>query len=66
MDGNFCDNVMLCKTPLLNTSAFWSIVMQEAAVMGALLQYQALKQVMLDIIYHAPSTTTKPIMTSVW
>ena len=66
MDGNFHDNVMLHKTPSLNTSAFWSIITQEAAVMGALLQYQALKQVMLDTIHHAPSTTTKPIMTPVW
>ena len=39
MDGNFHDNMMLCKTPSLNTSAFWSIIMQEAAVIGALLQY---------------------------
>ena len=39
IDGNFYDNVMLCKTPSLNTSAFQSIVTQEAAVIGALLQY---------------------------
>ena len=65
MDGNFHNNIMLYKTLSLNTSAFWSIVMQEAAIIGALLQYQVLKQVMLDTIHHAPTTTTKPIMTLV-
>lgn len=65
IEGNFYNNIMLQKTPFLNTTSFRSVVTQEAATMGALLQYRALKQAMLDILHHVPSTITKPIITEV-
>ena len=65
MDGNFCKNILLQKTPCLYINLMKASIAQEAGIIRAIVQYYSLKSAMLNTIHYIQGDHVNLIVTKV-